>query len=248
MLKKRARGAALGLLAMIWWLPGCVGSPAARPTAESLAGTAAKVIVIAPLNVALELPATLRTSTEIVSAALIHHLEAHGKSVVRLDDQIGRRLWIESAREIRRSGAPKTFENAARVFARKIQTSIDHDAVIIPSLYLQNAAIQSNGSARWDGASQKISFIGQSRWKIDLPPFTTISAASLLLTVLDRDGDSIHSKRTGLELIEHMAIHSKRSKGHDQKTWRLTRDNPAIEDPKRIAAAIKHVLFPFLPK
>lgn len=248
MLKKSATWATLGLFVIVSWLPGCASDPATRSTAESFANTAAKVFVVAPLNVALEFPIELTSSAEIVAAALIQHLRANGKSAVFLDNQIGRQLWIESAREIRQSGDPKTFENAARVFARKIRTTTDLDAVIIPSLYLQNAVIQSNGSARWDGANQKIAFIGQSRWKIDLPPLTTISAASLLITVLDRNGHQIHSKRTGLELIEHMEIHSERSKGHDQRTWRLAPDSPAIEDSARIRAAIAHVLFPFLPK
>ena len=172
----------------------------------------------------------------------------HGKSAHLLEHRQGLQLWVESTREVSRSGKTENFENAVRVLARRIGETIDFDALILASLYLQNARLREDGLARWDGANQKIEFIGRARGEIEMPPLATISAVSLLLYVFDRNGNAIHSKRTGLELIQHMEIQSVPRKGRDKKSWILTDDGEAIEDPDRLAAAIAHALYPFLPK
>jgi hypothetical protein len=226
----------------------CATSPPAPLSPLQLAGANAKTIVVAPINVALALPEELTSSTEIVLTALVENLRKHGKTVHLVDFRNGRMLWLESAREVGQSDIAKSFNNAARVFAEKLRENVDFDALIIPSLYLQNAKVHADGSARWDGARQRIDFVGQSKWKVDLPPLAIVPAASILLSVFDREGNPLHSKRTGLELIQHLEIQSKRRKGHDERSWALVDDTPAIEDAIRVSASIAHTLSPFLPK
>jgi hypothetical protein len=233
-------------IALAFGLLRCASDPAPLSPLQ-IAGMRAKTIIVAPLNLVLALPDELKSSTTLVSEALVEHLEAHQKTLRVIDFRIGRKLWLESTRDVSEAGETRTFENAAAVFARKIDERIDFDALIIASLYVQNARIRSE-IASWDGAKQKIEFIGRSRREIEMPPLATIPAASVLIHVLDPEGRVIHSKRTGLELIQHLSIHTEKKKGQDKRTWTLTDDDPALEDELRVRAAIAHSLSPFLSK
>ena len=80
-----------------------------------------------------------------------------------------------------------------------------------------------------------------------MPLSTTVRAASLLVYVLDAEGNPIHTKRTGLELIQHMEIRIEKKRGFDKRIWTLKDDDPAIEDLVRVRAAVAHALYPYLP-
>ncbi|HIF95018.1 MAG: hypothetical protein ABGX04_05860 [Myxococcales bacterium] len=231
----------------VGWI-GCAAEVAVPLSRVQIAGANASTIIIAPMNVALPLPDELESSTEIVMQALSKILRSHGKSVQLIDSLRGRQLWLQSAREVQQSRAENNFENAVQLFARKIGEMDEFDVLILPSLYVTNAQVQENGSARWDTANQKVEFIGQSKWEIEVSQLSSVPAASILMSAFDRDGRNIHSKRTGLELVQHLALLIETRKGHDKRTWALEDDVPAISDPTRVEAAVSHSLFPFLPK
>jgi hypothetical protein len=73
-------------------------------------------------------------------------------------------------------------------------------------------------------------------------------AASIHVYGLNPRGENIHEKRTGVELIQHLEIKVQKQQGHDNRSWILANDDPAIEDPIRVRAAIAHSLWPLLPK
>ncbi len=183
----------------------------------------------------------------MVADALLDHLKSSGKQARSIDRQVGKAVWLESIDEVNSSGGSSSFESAIRIFVRKIQQRMAFDAIIIPSLYIQNAASNSK-VARWDGTGQKIEFRGRARKEIEMPPPRTIRAASLLLYVFDAAGEQIHTKRTGLELIQHMAIRVEKKQGYDKRIWTQKDDDPAIESKVRVRAAVAHSLYPFLPK
>jgi hypothetical protein len=207
----------------------------------------ATTIVVAPFNIALPLPDELESSTQLVSDALVEHLEDQGKEAHLVEIDSGKTLWFESTREVISSGGPRNFETAVRVFARKARQGIDFDAIILPALYIQNANTNFE-VAIWDSANQRVEYRGRSRQEIEMPPPMTIPAASLLVYVLDAEGNVIHSKRTGLELIQHMEIHIEKKQGYDNRTWTLKDDDPPIENEVRVRAAVAHALYPYLPK
>jgi len=235
------------LLLLLFGLVSCSVNPPKPPSPAEIAGANAKTIAVAPFNMALPLPAKLRSSPPIVSGALIEHLTAQGKEPQLIEVDLGKALWLESAQEVHRSGRPKNFETAVRVFARKVHQRTDFDALIIPALYVQDAKTDLE-TARWDGANQWVEYRGRSRQIIEMPPPMTIPAASLLIYVFDPEGNTIHSKRTGLELIQHMVLHIEKQQGYDKRTWVLKDDDPAIEDDIRVRAAVAHSLYPYLPK
>jgi hypothetical protein len=235
------------LLPLLLLMVSCATSPAEPPSALQLEGSRATIIVVAPFNIALPLAAELTSSTQLVSNALVEHIEDQGKKVHQVEMDVGKTLWVESTREVVSSGGAKNFETAVRVFARKVRQRIDFDAIIIPALYIQNANTNFE-VAVWDSANQQVEYEGRSRQEIEMPPPMTIPAASLLVYVLDAEGKLIHSRRTGLELIQHMAIHVEKKQGYDKRTWALKDDDPPIESEVRVRAAVAHALYPYLPK
>jgi hypothetical protein len=248
MISSNLRGRRLFITALTAGWMGCAIGSDVPTSPVQLAGKRATIIIIAPMNLALPLPSQLESSANFVMRALDDVLRAHEKSIQRIDPRQGRQLWFQSAKEIQQSAAEDNFENAVRVFARKIGEVSEFDTLILPSLYVTNAQVRTEGTARWDTATQRIEFIGQSKWEIEVAQLSSVPAASILMSVFDRDGMKIHSKRTGLELVQHLAIQVERRKGHDKRTWGLEDDIPAISDPVRVKAAISHSLFPFLPK
>jgi hypothetical protein len=236
----------LPLIVLSFGLLSCASSSEPASPAQ-IAGMRATTIAIAPLNVVLALPDELKSSAPLAAKALVEHLEANEKTLRAVDFRMAHALWIEATRDLGESKEEHNFENAARIFTRKLGEKIDFDALIIPSLYIQNARIRSD-IAHWDSAKQRIEFKGQSRWEIEKPEVGTIAAASVLIYVLDKDGSVIHTKRTGLELIQHMAIHVEDRKGHDKRTWTVTNDVPALEDETRVRAGMAHSLSPFVSK
>jgi hypothetical protein len=235
------------LLALLVGLAACTTTPSKPPTPLQLAGMRASSIVVAPFNIALPLPPELRSSTRLVSEALIEYLDEREKGPQLLESDVGEALWTASTNEVVRSGGDKNFETAARVFARMIGERTTFDAIIFPSLYIQNANTNFK-LARWDGATQRVEFKGRSRQEIEMPEATTIPAASLLIYVLDTEGNTIHSKRTGVELIQHLELRVEKKQGYDQRVWTLKDDDPPIENESGVRAAIVHSLYPYLPK
>jgi len=211
------------------------------------AGMQASTIAVAPLNMALALPPQLESSTEIVDDAISQHLETRDKNIERLGYRFARSLWIESTKRVGQARGEPSFESGVKEFAKLVSSQVEFDALIIPTLYLQNAKAGPR-TTHWDSAKQQIEFIGRSRWEIEMPALSTVPAASIHIYVVDRMGNMIHSRRTGIELIQHMEIHHTKRKGRDKRVWTLTDDDPAIEDPVRVRAAIAHALAPFLQK
>jgi hypothetical protein len=234
-------------------IPSCASGPPPGPTPAELAGTAATTIIIAPFNVVSSLPPELEGSTKMVSAVLVEHLEAHGKTVAVMGFRAGRDLWKASMKAVRDSGEKRNFENAARVYARKIGKQFEFDAMIVPSLFIQNAKAGSR-TAKWDGAEQKVEQRGSLKGNVLFQGQSgtfNIRAASIFIYLLDRDGNVIHTKRMGLELIQHVEFKTEAEAGHSSKrnhTWTLASDVPPIQDKDRVRAGISTVLFPFLPE
>jgi hypothetical protein len=189
----------------------------------------------------------------MISAALVGHLKAHGKTVRVIGFRAGRDLWKSSMKEVRESGEKRNFENAARVYARRISEQLDFDVLIVPSIFIQNAKMRSL-TVRWDGAEQKMVIeggINSKRANLYQGNMGTLSvrAASLFVHVLDHDGNSIQTKRSGLELIQHLEWRVEQKGGYSGKetvSQELVNDIPAIQDKERVRAGVAAALSPFL--
>ena len=235
-------------------IPSCATGPPPGPSPEQIAGQQAKTIVVAPLNIVSSLPPELEGSTKMVKAALVEHLEAHGKTVHVIGFRSGRELWKDSIKEVRSSGGKQSFENAARVYVRRIGEQIEFDVLIVPSIFIQNAKMRSR-TVRWDGAEQRMSIegggINSKRANLYLGNVgkLNVRAASLFVHVLGRDGNSIHTKRSGLEIVQHLEWRVEQKGGYsgtEEVSQVLVNDTPAIEDIEMVRAGVAAALSPFL--
>jgi len=235
-------------------IPSCATGPPPGPSPEQIAGQQAKTIVVAPLNIVSSLPPELEGSTKMVRAALVEHLEAHGKTVHVIGFRSGRELWKDSIKEVRASGGKQSFENAARVYVRRIGEQIEFDVLIVPSIFIQNAKMRSR-TVRWDGAEQRMSIegggINSKRANLYLGNVgkLNVRAASLFVHVLGRDGNSIQTKRSGLEIVQHLEWRVEQKGGYsgtEEVSQVLVNDTPAIEDIEMVRAGVAAALSPFL--
>jgi hypothetical protein len=254
MIKNRTWRLSLLFIASASLLLSCATpGPPPGPSPAQIAGQEAKTIIVAPLNIVSSLPPELEGSTKMISAALVDHLEAHGKTVRVIGFRAGRDLWKSSMKEVRDSGEKRNFENAARVYAHRIGEQLDFDVLIVPSIFIQNAKMRAR-TVRWDGAEQKMVIeggINSNRANLYQGNMGTLSvrAASLFVHVLDRDGNSIQTKRSGLELIQHLEWRVEQKGGYSGKetvSQELVNDSPAIQDKERVRTGVAAALSPFL--
>jgi len=122
-------------------------------------------------------------------------------------------------------------------------------------MFIQNAKMRSR-TVRWDGAEETIKIVGRggtnsgNSYMGNLGTLN-VRAASIFVHILDRDGNSIQTKRSGLELIQHLQFIVDRKGGQsgtDEIRQGLANDSPPIEDIEKVRAGIAAALSPFLPE
>jgi hypothetical protein len=237
------------LLAHLLLLVGCASAAPPGPTPAQLAGEKSHTVVIVPLNVVVSLPARLEASTDIVARSLRSQIEAHGKSVDTIRFRDANHLWRSAMKEVISSKQPKNFENAARVFARHLHEEMPFDVLVIPSLFIQNARWDCRTHiAEWDDTRQKMEVVGRLRGAATCAFRDRPEAASLLLNVLDAEGEILYSKQTGLELIEHIEVGPDPDPDVHGIYYRWGDDVPPIGDETRVRAGVARGLAPFLPE
>jgi hypothetical protein len=241
-------------ISLVLVVASCASAPSV-PTSAAIVGMDAKTLLMAPFNIVTPLAPELAGSMRTVSTALAQNLESHGKTVRMIGYRSGQELWKQSIVEVRASGRAKNFENAARVYARKIGEQAEFDAIVIPALFVQNARKKQSRVIRWDDAQQTLEYRGDS------PAVSVasiyIKAASVSVYVLDRAGEVIHSKQMGIELMQYMRFGAERGSGYSDRTerdsqlsndWQLVDIVPPIQDEDRVRASVASVMSPFLPE
>jgi hypothetical protein len=231
----------------------CASGPpkSSGPSPAQIAGQDAKTILVAPFNIVSALPPELEGSTRMVSTELVKHIEAHGKKVHLISFRSGRDIWKESMKEVRDSGKKKNFENAAKVYAQKLGASVEFDALIVPSIFIQNAKTRGR-TVRWDGAEQSIEMSGStgSGLYVGQTGSHNVRAASIFVHIVNRQGEVIQTKRSGLELIEHLEWKVKMKGGYsgtEEVSQNVVPDVPPLEDKEQIRTGVAASLSPFLP-
>jgi hypothetical protein len=243
----------IAALATVSLLGGCASGPPPGPSPAELAGQNAKIIIISPFNVVSSLPPDLEGSTKMVKNAMVEYLEAHGKTVKRMAFRAGLDLWKASMQEVSDSGQDRNFENAAKVYARKIGEHLEYDVVIVPSLFVQNAEAHGR-AAKWDGTKQMIPLTGDTgatQAYMGNMGKIYVRAASIFVHVVDSSGETIHTKRSGLELIQHLENIVEKDgqySGGEHLKQDLVDDRPPIDDVERVREGIAAVFVPFLPE
>jgi hypothetical protein len=235
------------------WLAGGLAALGCANAAHHETTVLAKVperIVILPLNVAVPMPAELKSASAAVWSALEIYLRAHGAALKTLSYPIARELWIASIRDARADPKKKDpgFDDAARRFVAKLKESADFDALIVPSLYVQRAAL-SGAKAQWDGSERTLKVEtrrGEAPAHSDSAIEGVVPAVSLHAVVFNGEGAKLQEGRAGLALLVRVRL-SHPSAPNDESSFSFV----ALRDPFEDRAFLMHetarALAPFVP-
>jgi hypothetical protein len=221
------------------------------PSPARLAGASAEKILLLPLNVVRTLRPELEESSEIVWEALAAYIQEHGKQLQTISLSEARNLWLGSIQQIEASGATKKgFYEVSEIMARRLHEQVKFDALIIPSLFVQNAKMRGK-TAVWDRVKRRVQIASDLHSVGSILTKTTLvgdtPGASLHALALNSTGEKIFEERAGLELLKQMRVH--RGKGGRMEdvsyTWELRPDLFSNEEDVR--EGIVKTLSPFLP-
>jgi hypothetical protein len=130
----------------------------------------------------------------------------------------------------------------------ELQRHAEFDAVIVPSIFVQQAALQGT-RAVWDGVNRPIEIRRESRSfrRSRLRASRTARCASLHVAVLDRNGLLLHEGQGGLDLLVRERVDEELS--HDLLTaeFRYFEDRPeSFDDPALLREGVAKAFDPFL--
>ncbi len=231
-------------------LLGCAKAPPAGRTV--LAGNAAQTLLILPLNVSSVMPPELDSMSSFVRKELEIYLADHGKTLKTVAYPAARRLWLNSIREVRSGpdGQKTGYDDAARVFVRKLAQHADFDTVIAPSLYVQKAQI-SGRVARWDGVERELEIEEDGRKSPRIPANAPLEGeapgASLHAVVLDSKGVKIQEARGGLELLVSVRVQRNRRIPNSEPKFAFATRTDLFANRAHLREGIAEALAPFLP-
>lgn len=119
-------------------------------------------MVVAPLNLPVELAPDLEDAVDPVSAEMIRHLQSRGARVAVIFAPDAWALWRESAAAARRGReeAPELVE-IARTFSLALRAHAHYDVLVLPSLVFRDAEVRGR-FAHWDGVRRRIRFRARS--------------------------------------------------------------------------------------
>ncbi len=227
----------------------CAGD-APPPTVLS-SSAAHGTLVLLPLNVTAVMPEDLAASSPVVFEALEDHLRAHAAGLKTVSFPSARKLWLDSIREVRSGerGAAAGFDDAARVFVRRLAASARFDAVVVPTLFVQRATLEG-AHAHWDGVQRALDAeIGNRRTQLpaDAPIEGAVRAASLHAVVLDAEGNKLQERQAGLALLDRARVLESETADGEIR-YALIPIAAPFADRDGVRAGVARALAPFLPE
>jgi hypothetical protein len=191
-------------------LLGCASPP---PSERSVLLSESRVLLILPLNVAALMPQELEGPSAIVWRELELYLRAQGQELKTVARPVARKLWLQSIQLARagEKGARAGYDDAARNLALELRKHAEFDALIAPSLYVQQARIAKR-SASWDGVERELEFefgerVLEARSLVANTPLEGAApAASIHVAVFDAQGEKLHEGRGGLDLLVRVRV------------------------------------------
>ncbi len=239
----RTLAAAAGLVL----LGGCASTLSPEPTV--LIGSANRVLLLLPLNLAAGMPPELDSPSAVVWKELELYLRAQGKELKTVSRRDARELWIQSVRRVRTAaGGTRTgYEDAARALALELGRHAAFDTLVAPSLFVREATV-SNRFARWDGVQRKLVFEArglQARGLASTPLEGVAPAASFHVSAFDARGERLHEGLGGLELLVRVRVLGRDASGRPGFQFEERPD--LFENREHLREGIGVAFDPFLP-
>jgi hypothetical protein len=178
-------------------------------------------IVVAPLNLALRVPAELEGFDEPVWYELLHYVQAENRWLSVIERADAELVWGDAIAELEQSGAGPDLRTASAHFARQLRRHEDYDLLLMPSLVLRSARVRGS-RASWDGVRRALPVreapmsgaVTESHPHGAVPEVWglhgRVSAVSLHVALLTSDGRYVYEGLGGLDLI-HEATPDRRT-------------------------------------
>lgn len=243
----RACAALLVFALALGGLLGCAKPP--KGGRSVLLGAENRVLLILPLNIAAVMPPELEFVSAIVWQELETYLRADDRKLKTISAASAHDLWIKSIKQVRAGpqGKRAGFDDAARALAIELRKQTEFDAMIAPSLYVQEATI-ANRSASWDGVEREIDFETrglEARGFVSIPLEGAAPAASLHVAVFDANGDKILDAKGGLELLARVRVSKDAATGQPKFTFEARDD--LFQNREHVREGIGLAFTPLLP-
>ncbi|MBW2271178.1 MAG: hypothetical protein JRH16_21720 [Deltaproteobacteria bacterium] len=238
------------LLLLVVFAPLACSSPTPNP--DALTGIRSQDrVIVAPLNLALRMPAEVDGMEEPVWHALLDHFETRGRAVQRIEAADARSLWHSVVSEM---GESRELAGATSNFARQLAAHSEFDLLVMPAVVMRRAALRGH-HAYWDGVRRRVRVDGAWDGPIDEiggPGDLTyvrglngqLAGASLYVAVLTPDGRSVYQGLGGLDLLQEakQARHAKRG------VWRVVLREAPFATPRHLQEGIGLALERELPR
>jgi hypothetical protein len=185
-------------------------------------------VLMTPFNLALSVPEELQDIDEPVWYELLRHFQAHDRQVTVIEPVDAELLWLDALDDLEQSGKTPDLETASSHFARLVGEQVNYELLLMPSLVLRSARVQGR-NAYWDGVRRRLHVRGMPMsgpiTEIGLPGSNPgvwglkgrVTAASLHVAFLARDGRLLYQGLAGLDLIQE-AIPDRR---RPRDSWQL---------------------------
>ena len=121
-------------------------------------GTGTLRVVVAPLNLPLQLALDLEDAVDPVTQELIRYLQQNDARVSVIFAPDAWALWRDSTAAVQKKGSdPPDVAAVASVFSRSLANEADFDLLVFPSLVYRDARVMGR-HAHWDGVRRRIRF------------------------------------------------------------------------------------------
>jgi hypothetical protein len=197
-----------------------------------------------PLNLGLSAPEVLQDIEEPVCDELLRYFHSQDRQVTVIAPADAELLWMDAVVELQQSGAKPDLTTASAHFARRVGEQVNYELLLMPSLVLRSARVQGR-HAYWDGVRRRLHVRGASMEGpiTEIAPGNDaavwgltgrVSAASLHVAILTRDGRFVHQGLGGLDLIQEATLDPRAPR----ETWQLVLREAPFADTESVRQGI----------
>jgi len=237
-------------------------SPQTRMVDAGRSGAGTVRVVVAPMNLPVQLSPDLEDAVDPVTQELVRYLQAREGQVSVIFGPDAWSLWRDSEDALRQGREePPDLAAVASVFARSLAKESDFDLLVLPSLVYRDARVTGR-FAQWDGVRRRIRFRVRSavpseraRSLPDPVGATDLSGAgfvppefrgqitglSLHILLFTPEGVGVFQGFGGLDLV-HDTMQMR--EGAEDRSLRL--QSRLLEDPEHVREGIALALDPYL--
>ena len=193
------RSGLAGATAILLLSAGC-RSPQPRVVDLDRGGAGTLRVVVAPLNLPIQLAPDLEDAVDPVTQELIRYLQAHDGRVSVIFGPDAWNLWRDSAEALQKGREePPDLAAVASVFSRALSKESDFDLLVLPSLVYRDARVTGR-VAQWDGVRRRIRFRIRSAAPRGSAPSIADPVDSSNLSVAEPVAPDYRGQITGLSL------------------------------------------------